>query len=69
MRVSGSFQSRVKTRQPSAQAPLSFDFIADVEIEPAQPTAEAQARRDAEWERFAAWALGIANKTKDIACA
>ena len=67
MRVTGTFPSRVKTRQPSAQAPMSFDYVADVEIEPAQPTVEAQARRDAEWAQFTAWALSITDK--DVACA
>ncbi|MFM2089544.1 MAG: hypothetical protein RLZZ127_33 [Planctomycetota bacterium] len=56
-RITGTVPARFKTRQRTAQSPMSFAFTADVRVEPAQPTPEAQAQRDAEWERFTAWAV------------
>lgn len=63
MRVTGRIPNRVPSRQPSATAPLSFEFVADVEIEPAQPTPEAQQQRDARWLGF------IDRLTQEAACA
>lgn len=51
-RVTGTIPSRHPSRQPSATAPLSFEFVASVEVEPAQPNPEAQAQRNARWLGF-----------------
>lgn len=66
-RHTGNVPTRFKSRQHSRENPMSFDYVVDVEVEAPQPTPEAQALRDARWDRFTAWALGLADSpTKTV---
>jgi hypothetical protein len=51
--ITGTIPSRIKTRTHSASAPMSFGFSVSFAEEKAQPTADAQAVRDARWQDFA----------------
>lgn len=60
--LTGTVAARTKPRQPSANNPMRFRYVASIAVEPAQATPEAQQERDAKWVEFTAWALSIANQ-------